>query len=503
MRKPLALVAALALAAAIWAAPAASGADVLVAVEPGAEGASLVARAGGELVSEGLSLWKMDAAEARTLVPELERRGLLRYTAPDRRRAFQGFADARDPLLSQAWHLERIGALGLQPPGPGVPLAVIDSLIDRSYPEFRGRPSTSLVSGHTSCTGNDTPHATIVAAIGAAPENDMGTVGVYPAAELLSVNACSLADSDIIAAMDAATARGPGVITLPLGGPGYSRPLYEAVLRAVDRGSLVVAAAGNYFGSGDPVIYPARYPHVLTVGSLDREQRPSPFSSTGADVAAPGEEIPVLDPEHPAEALSVSGTSFATPIVAAAAAWIWTASGGLDATQVDALLRATARDVSRPGRDARTGAGLIDLAAAVGAAAPPPDPLEPNDDVSQVARGGVVRPKAPLRAGAGLTARLDPTDDPRDLYRVVVPAGRRLVVRAEGDAALRLALWRQSTKTVRRNAARDRIAAKSSNAGGAAVLSYRNRSGRKTTLYLELRPSGAPVQYDLVARVRP
>jgi hypothetical protein len=210
----------------------------------------------------------------------------------------------------------------------------------------------------------------------------------------------------------------------------------------------------------------------------------------------------VLDPERPTETMSISGTSFATPIVAAAAAWIWTANRGLDASQVDALLRETARDAARPGPDTRTGAGVLDLAAAVKATAPPPDPLEPNDDVSHVARRGVVSPKAPLRAGAALTARLDPADDPRDLYRVAVPAGRRLVVRAQGNAALRLALWRQSTKTVRRNAARDRIAAIASNQSGEAVLSYRNTSAHKTTLFLELRPSGAAVQYDLVARVR-
>jgi subtilisin family serine protease len=494
----------LAAVAILCSAPAASGAGVLVALLPGQEATKLLAAAGGELVSSGLSLWKLDSRSAREVVPVLERRGLLRYTEPNRSRELQGFADAGDPLVADAWHLERIGALGLDPPGPGVPLALIDSLIDAEYPELAARPGTMLLSEHTSCSGNDTPHATIVAAIGAAPANGEGTVGVYPTAELWSVNACSLDDADIIEAIDAAASRRPSVITLPLGGPGYSRPLYEAILRAIDRGSLVVAAAGNYFQAGDPTLYPARYPHVLTVGSLDREDRPSSFSSSGVDVAAPGDSIPVLDPEKPAETLSVSGTSFATPVVAAAAAWLWTVNPALDSTQVDSLLRTSAKDVLTPGVDPRTGFGRLDLPAALGAAAPAADPLEPNDDVDLVAPGGIVSAKAPLRSGSDLEARLDPAEDPRDLYRVVVPAGKRFVARARASSAgVRIALWHPKTVTVTRDASQYRLAAASVPAGGTRSISFRNTSGRAMTLFVELKPRGKRVEYDLRARIRP
>jgi Subtilase family len=504
VRRPFAragLVAATAIA--LLCPAAAYSAGVLVGVRPGVEAAEIAAQAGGELVSAGLDLWRLDESDADAVVRELERRGLLRYAAPNRTRRVQGFADASDPLLADAWHLEHIGALGLVPPGAGVPIAVIDSLVDTKYPELVARPATTLLTEHTVCNGNDTPHATIVAAIGAAPANGDGTVGVYPTAELWSVNACSLDDSDIIKAIDAAAERGASVITLPFGGPGYSRPLYEAILRAVDRGSLVVAAAGNYFQSGDPVLYPARYPHVLTVGSLDRQDRPSSFSSSGTDIAAPGDSIPVLDPEKPGETLSVSGTSFSTPIVAAAAAWIWTLRGRLDSTQVDALIRASAKDVFTPGVDTRTGYGLLDIPAALWGAVPASDPLEPNDDIDLIAPGGFLSPKAPVPAGTTLSARLDPTEDPRDVYRVVVPAGKRLAAAVSSSSAgVRLGLWDPDTASVTRNAREDRLAAVAVSSGGSKTLAYRNTSRRAVTLYVELKPRGKLVDYNLRLRIR-
>ncbi len=484
-------------AALAGAASAAPRHDVLVAVREGGAAARIVTRADGELVSSGLGLWRLDADEAERTLPLLERRGLLRYSAPNRTRSFQGFARG-DPLAADAWHLERVGARGLEPPGPGVPLALIDSLVDPDYPELAQRPATTLLSEHTSCTGNDTPHATIVAAIGAAPANGVGTVGVYPTAELWSVNACNLADADIIAAMDAAVARGASVITLPVGGPGYSRPLYEAVLRAVDSGSLVVAAAGNYFTQGDPLVYPAAYPHVLTVGSLDRENRPSRSSSSGVDIAAPGEAIQVLDPASSDRTLTVTGTSFATPIVAGAAAWIWTRSPSLEASQVDELLRRAAQDVATAGTDARTGAGLLALPAALGAKPPVPDPLEPNDDVDLVSRNGILEGKEQLRSGSRLVARLDAHDDPRDVYRVVVPAHGLLRVRAAGRGrALRLSLWGPRTATVTRSRSRDRLDTAPVPARGARSLTYRNRRGSAVTVYVEVRPRSSRGEYAL------
>src|SRR5207253_10191780 len=133
-------------------------------------------------------------------------------------------------------------------------------------------------------------------------------------------------------------------------------------------------------------------------------------------------------------------TSFASPIVAGATAWVWTARPQLDVTQVFDLMRFSARDIGEPGFDSETGFGLLDIPAALAAPAPPRDPLEPNDDVDLVAPNRLFAAgKRPLthpgKLGARLTARLDATEDPEDVYRVYVPPHRTLVVTARGDAA--------------------------------------------------------------------
>lgn len=221
-----------------------------------------------------------------------------------------------------------------------------------------------------------------------------------------------------------------------------SRALEETVMRVVDSGSLVVAASGNSFLSGNPAIYPADTPHVLTVAGIDQADAPAPFSSAGphVDLAAPGMDIPVQHPLEPDRHALAGGTSFAAPMVSAAAAWIWTLRPGLDASQLAELLRRSARDVGTPGHDRRTGFGVLDLASALTMPAPEPDPGEPNDDIDLLSAGPVLTRAKPTltgpgRASATVVARLDAVEDRHDVYRALVPARRTLVVTVTPDAA--------------------------------------------------------------------
>ena len=61
------------------------------------------------------------------------------------------------------------------------------------------------------------------------------------------------------------------------------------------------------------------------------------------------------------------------------------------------------------------------------------DPLEPNDDIEFVHPGGLydnVDPAAdePRDASATVQARIDRVEDPRDVYRVWLPADGRITV---------------------------------------------------------------------------
>ncbi len=471
--------------------------------------------AGGTLVSAALRLWRVDGIAVEQLVPLLHREGLLRYAEPDRVRATHGHLDQGDPLLPLAWHLQRIGADTVEPPGPGVPVTLIDTGIDMKHPEFASRPDVELLNPQVVPPFGDLEyHGTIVASTAGAPSDGVGTVGVYPQAVLRSWDLKSLRDADIIAGIDAAIAAGKSVINLSLGGPGYSRSLYEAVMRAVGSGSLVVAAAGNDFLRGDPVVYPAAFPHVLTVGAIDVLSDAAIFtgSSSRTDVAAPGVDIPVLNPDDPEDHPVFYGTSLAAPIVSAAAAWVWTARSELDASQVFELLRRTATDVSSGGFDRRTGFGVVNIPAALAAPAPVRDPLEPNDDIDLVAARHVFASSKPALTGsnrrqASLAASLDRAEDPRDVYRVFVPAGGRLTATVAAGADISATLWRLQTRTVLADGAAARNnQLDSSNRPGAKSeqLAWRNSGTRGATIYLEvsLAPRTARTGYDLEIRVR-
>ncbi len=394
--------------------------------------------AGARRVSHRMRVWRLSSGAARRLVPRLALSGALREFEPDHVRRPTGHIAAGDPLLPFQWWLPRVGATAAEPPGPGKPVTAIDSGLDLSHPEFARRPDTRTLN-EQSVTGRQEFHGTAVASLIGAPANGVGIVGVYPSARLAMWDASPrgvLRASEIIAGIEAGTQLGPGVVTLSLGG-SFSELEAEAVAHAVERGSLVVAAAGNEGASGSPASFPANLPHVLTVGATDEADAVSEFSNRGRalDVVAPGEDIVAAVPTSFGTDgyARLEGTSFSAPIVAGAAAWVWTVRPDLDNTQVFELIRRSARDLGEPGRDPATGFGLLDIPAALRRAAPARDPYEPNESVE------MVRPSAlfaagqpaltlPRRGRATLQAALDVVDDPRDVYRVWVPARSRVTV---------------------------------------------------------------------------
>lgn len=106
----------------------------------------------------------------------------------------------------------------------------------------------------------------------------------------------------------------PGVISLSLGGPGYSASYERAIRYALDRGVVTVCAAGNT-GNGTPVNAPANSPTAIAVGAVDhRTGKLAPFTATAGriDILAAGVNILGFTGR-------MSGTSMATPLVARAA----------------------------------------------------------------------------------------------------------------------------------------------------------------------------------------
>ena len=357
------------------------------------------------------------------------------------------------------WWIRAIRADRVSPPGPGKPVAFVDTGIDMGLAIFAQRRDTIPLNSQR-LLRRGKYHGSAVASLAVAPSTDSGVVGLYPRARLVVWNATTngeLTLDEIVRGIDAVSARGRSVINLSVGGGYYSPALRDAILRAVARGSLVVAAVGNERPLVTFLARPAGEPHVFTVASVGPSLAVSRFSSqsSGIDVAAPGEGLHVAVPLSVDETgeLVQSGTSFSAAIVSAAAAWVWTRRPALDNTQLFDVLRRSARHVGMRGVNIDTGFGVIDVAAALRYPAPARDPQEPNDDVAQVTPGAIVPQGRPLLVSATrrrgtATARLDATKDPHDVFRVVVPPHTTLLGSAVAPPGTRIRLWDGSTRSV-------------------------------------------------------
>jgi Subtilase family len=450
-------------------------------------GAAAAHRAGGtELVHE-LRIWRVPAGA----VDRLRDAGFVRLSEPER--VFvdnRAAAVATDPLVPTEWWRSVIGADVFDPPGPGKPVTVVDSGLDVTHPEFASRPNTILMNKQTT-TDEEEDHGTEVSSIIAAPNNGVGIIGVYPEAMLREWDASPfgiLNEGAAIQGIAAAARAGPGVINLSFGGEEDDPLLQDAVDLAYRLGSLVVAAAGNEGTEGSPKGYPAAYPHVLTVGATNESGRVASFSTIGptVDLVAPGVNMPVAEPlaQEASGYLDVPGTSFSAPLVAGAAAWVWTIRPDLDNTQLFELMRSSATDIGPPGFDDASGYGLLDIPRALGFRTPRRDPQEPNDQPNEIEPHGLFATGTPPLTSAGrlsasLTASVDRSEDPVDLYRAWAPAHETLHAHVSGSVAVSIL-----PRAPRMNKAAPLAVGKH---GSAA---YRNKSAHGNLVYVEVKPAG-------------
>jgi hypothetical protein len=467
---------------------------------PGSAAEVTLALAGGKPVARRFGVWRLRTPAARRVLPVLRRAGFVHAVEPDRPVELFHHTTSGDPLLPNEWWLATIGADRVEPPGPGKPVTVIDSGLYQAHQEFAGRVGVEALNPQVLAPNDGYPHGTAVSSVVGAPANALGVVGVYPDASLRVWDADGgglLSTSGVIAGLDAAIRRGPSVINLSLG-VGTSQVLEDLVNAAFGSGSIVVAAVGNDRLMGSRPSIPASLPHVLTIAGTDQTGAVARFSSRSdaTDLAAPATDIPVAVPPDtdPSGYTLFDGTSFSTPLVAGATAWVWTSRPTLDNTQVFELIRASARDIVPAGPDPDTGYGMLDIPNALTMPEPAPDPQEPNDDIRHVRAGGLFRAATPGVTRPGrpktlLSARLDSTEDPEDVYRVWVPGRRRVTATLQANGNAQLAGWAPKTKTVfERGAAltRDLVDASLKKGTAREVVHLRNTSKHGAYYYLDV-----------------
>jgi subtilisin family serine protease len=277
-----------------------------------------------------------------------------------------------------------------------VEIAVVDTGADVSAPDIAAKtPLTYNTRTGTADVRDANGHGTFVASLAAGSvTNGDGIAGAGGDAQLLVVKAGnargSFTDVDEAAGIMYAVDHGAKIINLSVGGPTTSATEQRGIQYAVQHGVLVVAAVGNEYNAGNAVEYPAALLQPagsngvggsgLAVTASTATGARASFANTGSwlSLAAPGENVfgavsQDSNPElYPRSALPgaqsglygyASGTSFAAPQVAGAAALVWAANPALTAQQVAQILKETA---SGGGRwTSELGFGVIDVAAAV------------------------------------------------------------------------------------------------------------------------------------------
>jgi serine protease AprX len=302
-------------------------------------------------------------------------------------------------------------------------IAIVDSGVGASDVDFGSRVTdrhnfSSFKSSDSG--GDDLGHGTLVAGIAAG--GSTAYRGVAPNARIVSLRVVN-ADGRSIASdvLEAAewiyknrVSKGIGVVNLSIrsthANPAFYDPINVAVERLWRAGVVVVASAGN--GGSERMLYaPASSPFVITVGAVGLNGTVDPADDTNApwsshgytaegfskpELAAPGRSligpVPIgatLALTFPSRIVApgymwMSGTSFAAPMVAGAAAQLLARHPTWSPDRVKGALMLTARALPLA-EPLAAGVGEIDVAAAASVTSPP----NPNERLYEFVRRDV------------------------------------------------------------------------------------------------------------------
>ena len=160
-------------------------------------------------------------------------------------------------------------------------------------------------------------HGSLTCALVAAPINGFGIVGVCPDAQVFLGDVDNsnsvIYQTNVVNAINDAVTEGVDIISISLGAEEYTPEMQTAIQAAVTAGIYVFASAGN---SGTRQYeYPASFPGVISVGSVNLDKQLSTFNTKNelVDIFAPGEDYYLPSSVGPVLA---DGTSFSCPFAA-------------------------------------------------------------------------------------------------------------------------------------------------------------------------------------------
>jgi subtilisin family serine protease len=332
---------------------------------------------------------------------------------------FEADATPNDPWYGGQWHLGAIAAPSawdLESNAWDVVIAILDTGVDPSHPDLAGKliPGFNFFDGNTD-TSDPHGHGTMVAGSAAAiGDNGIGVASVAWGSPIMPLRVASPSGwataSSIGEAIIYAVDNGARVMNVSFGGVAASATITAAAEYATEHGGMVIAAAGNSGG----VESIAPNPFVLSVSATDQTDALATFSSRGnyVDVAAPG--VSILTTGRGGTYGPASGTSFSGAIVAGVAALILSVNPDLTASDVEAILAATADDLGSSGYDTSFGHGRVNAYQALlqvsGSPVPPGDTVPPTAQILSPTGGAQVSASVSVSVSAVDDVAVDRVD---------------------------------------------------------------------------------------------
>ncbi len=246
--------------------------EVLIKYRPGSHATGLT----GELGKIGWAKIRVGSTESVAQVRKAFKKNPdILLVEPNTYGVF--LSEPNDPYWEEQWYLPNIDAPAAwdKSLGTGVIIGLIDSGVDLDHEDLA---QNILPDGRDFGDGDDDPddelgHGTqVCGVIAAIQNNDTGISGIAPESMILPLKVnrggSGIVQEDAVAAAIVYAADyGAQIINLSLGwNDGESQIVIDAITYAVEKGVLLVAAAGNESG---PVFFPANQEEVIAVSATE------------------------------------------------------------------------------------------------------------------------------------------------------------------------------------------------------------------------------------------
>lgn len=340
---------------------------------------------GVSLLSEESRIYHADTLYQ---IAEFADKSEIKYIAADESVTLTGYPSfADDVYYDYQWQIQACGINtywehGIT--GEGVRVAVVDTGINIEHEDLR---NSTIDAGINACalfdedydrmydTDDLDGHGTAVASIiAASTNNSLGLSGITDKCTVVPVrihdpsSTCSMNTSALFTALNYVKSLDVDVVNMSVGFSGASDEINEMfkelIADIIDTGVIVVVSIGNNGEADNDVRAISQCENVVTVGAVGYDDTgyyklPKSSANNTITVSAPGTGIYTASIINDCTYEIREGTSYAAPIVTAAAIGAKQIDPDITASEFIELIKETSVDIDEPGYDINTGYGMI------------------------------------------------------------------------------------------------------------------------------------------------